>query len=143
MAKTQHDTSRFTSFGRLLDELLQQKQMSYRQLAIASSMSATSAMTIIRACRGASTPERGNILKWCEVLGATSEQRHALLHAFHYTEDEQVSDLEQARTRIAELEQERDALLATSALQVQELEQARTRIRELEQDIAQLRKSAE
>lgn len=142
MVKTQHDTSRFTSFGLLLDKLLQNKQMSYRQLAIASGMSAKSAMTIIRACRGESTPERENIFKWCAVLEATPEQRRALLHAFHYTEDEQGSALEQACAHIAELEQERDVLLAACAQQGQELEQARTRIRELEQDIAQLRKSS-
>lgn len=127
MVKTQHDTSRFTSFGLLLDELLQHKKMSYRGLAIASGMSATSAMSIIRACRGESTPEWGNILKWCEVLEATPEQRRALLGAFHYREDEQESDLEQARTRIAELELE--------------LEQANARIKALEQDLAQLKKS--
>jgi transcriptional regulator with XRE-family HTH domain len=127
MVKTQHDTSRFTSFGLLLDTLLHKKKMSYRGLAIASGMSATSAMTIIRACRGESTPEWGNILKWCEVLEATPEQRRALLGAFHYKDDEQERDLEQAHARIAELEQD--------------LVQANMRIRELEQALAQLKKS--
>lgn len=127
MVKTQHDTSHFTSFGLLLDELLQTKSMSYRQLAKASGMSEKSAMTIIRACRGKSTPERENIIKWCEVLGATPEQRHTLLQAFHYIDDEQDRDLIQAHARIAGLEQN--------------LVQANTRIKELEQDLAQLKKS--
>ena len=126
MVKTQHDTSKYTSFGLLLDELLLKKKMSYRQLAIASGMSATSAMTIIRACRGESVPEWGNILKWCEVLEATSDQRRVLLLAFHYTEEEQESSLEQARAHIVVLERE--------------LELANTRIRKLEQDLDQLKK---
>lgn len=127
MVKTQHDTTKFTPFGLLLDDLLQQKKMSYRQLAIESGMSENSAMTIIRACRGKSTPEWVNILKWCEILEATPEQRRALLGAFHYQDDEQESDLAQAHTRIAELEQD--------------LVQANARIKELEQDLAQLKKS--
>ena len=42
MAKKKHDTTKFTLFGLLLDELLTQKKMSFRRLAIESGMSATS-----------------------------------------------------------------------------------------------------
>jgi transcriptional regulator with XRE-family HTH domain len=85
MARLKRNTSDYTPFGLLLDRLCREKGISFRQLAIQSGMSATSHATIIRACQGKSTPKRDSILKWCEVLQASSDERASLLGAFHYT----------------------------------------------------------
>jgi len=85
MARLNRDTSGYTPFGLLLDRLCKEKKISFRQLAIQSGMSATSHASIIRACRGVSTPKRETILKWCEVLQAPTEVCVDLLRAFHYT----------------------------------------------------------
>lgn len=106
MVKTQHDTSKYSSFGILLDKLLAQKKMSFRQLAITSGMSASSQMSIIRACRGESIPKREHVLAWAEILDTTNEQRKALLDAFGYDDrnEQLLLELEEARKRIADLE---------------------------------------
>ncbi|HEY1351172.1 MAG TPA: hypothetical protein VGF67_16250 [Ktedonobacteraceae bacterium] len=109
MAKKRHDTSLYTPFGLLLDELLAKKSMSFRRLAIESGMSATSQMSIIRACRGESVPQRGHILAWARVLEATPEQRKRLLDAFDYDDDLRQA-YEEALERIAELERKLEGL---------------------------------
>jgi transcriptional regulator with XRE-family HTH domain len=88
MAKLKRDTTGYTPFGLLLDELCKKKKMSFRKLAVESGMSLESHTTITRACRGESTPKRENILAWSRVLDATADERKSLLKAFHYTDDE-------------------------------------------------------
>lgn len=115
MAKTQHDTRLYTSFGLLLNELLAQKRMSFRRLALESGMSGTSQMSIIRACRGESVPTREHVLAWAKILEATPAQRNRLLEAFGYDDDLRQA-YEEALARIAELEQrvkELEALLGS------------------------------
>ncbi|GCE32159.1 hypothetical protein KDA_76430 [Dictyobacter alpinus] len=121
MANTQHDTSKYTDFGRLLDALLTKKKMSYRQLAIRSGMSPNSQMSIIRACRGESTPERRHVLAWATILEATPDQRKALLATFHYDEDARLLEhhLEEANARIALLEHRVEELERENALLLQ------------------------
>ena len=89
MAKLKRDTSDYTAFGHLLDELCIQRGMSFRQLAVKSGMSEKSHMSIIRACRGTSVPQRENVLAWSAALEATAEQRAKLLHYFHYAAPEE------------------------------------------------------
>lgn len=87
MARLDRDTSDYTEFGKVLDQLCREREISFRQLAIQSGMSATSHASIIRACQGKSTPKRETLLKWCEVLQASPDVRAVLLRAFHYTDE--------------------------------------------------------
>jgi transcriptional regulator with XRE-family HTH domain len=89
MARLNRDTSDYTAFGKMLDQLCKERGISFRQLAIQSGMSATSHASIIRACRGKSTPKRETLLKWCEVLQCDKATTDRLLHlAGHATEEE-------------------------------------------------------
>lgn len=83
MAKMKRDTGEYTAFGLKIDELCLKRSMSFHQVAAASGMK--SHASIVRACQGKSTPLRENILKWCDVLQASADERIALLQAFHYT----------------------------------------------------------
>jgi transcriptional regulator with XRE-family HTH domain len=95
MARLNRDTSGYTPFGLLLDRLCKEKKISFRQLAIQSGMSATSHASIIRACRGVSTPKRETVLKWSQALGCDKETTNRLLHlAGHATEEEMVGQEE-------------------------------------------------
>jgi len=85
MAKMKRDISEYTPFGLKIDELCLKHSMSFHQLAAASGMK--SHASIIRACQGKSTPQRENILKWCDVLHASDDECAVLLRAFHYTAD--------------------------------------------------------
>jgi transcriptional regulator with XRE-family HTH domain len=81
------ETDQFTPFGHLVHELCLTRKISFQRLAHDSGMKSHASLS--RACRGETTPQRKNILAWCEVLEATSEQRKFLLHQFRYMAPEE------------------------------------------------------
>ncbi len=92
MAKLKRETTGYTPFGMLINDLCLQQSMSFHKLAAASGMK--SHASILRACRGETVPQRENILAWSAALNANSEQRAFLLHAFHYATPEEVQNSE-------------------------------------------------
>jgi len=89
MANLKRDTTGYSLFGRILDELCQTKQISFRALAQASHLQPGYHTVLAKICRGEVTPKREHILLWADILEATNEQRHDLLHAFHYDSAEE------------------------------------------------------
>lgn len=71
---------------------------------------------IAKCCRGEVRPKRELIVAWAHILEATPGQRHDLLRAFQYAdEDPGQGELEEARARIATLEQELEEARARNA----------------------------